>query len=161
MKTKPSYLFTKAAGWSLIQLLMLIVIISVLSTIAVLLHQKWMKHVHLYEAYSALLTNAHALEYHYQRKGSYQTAKQQWPVLPIQQTTHFCLRAQGDPRYAHSSHYTLKAVAVDPDNEPRILKINQHGTVLICAGSKSRCDQAPFFFKGGGDIDQQCRPFHA
>ncbi|MDF7676070.1 type IV pilin protein [Neisseriaceae bacterium ESL0693] len=142
------------------QFLMVIFILSLLSIISITVYRQWIRHAQLHEAYTALITNSHTLEQHYQRKLSYQTPNRQWPALPVQHTSAFCLRPQGDPHKSHAGHYTLKAVALDPDDEPRILKINQNGNVLVCASSKSRCNEQQPFFKGGGSIDQQCTLFH-
>lgn len=153
----PRYRFS---GWSLPQLIITILLLGILIATILPLYQQWIKQAHLSDASSALLTNSHSLEHNYRQIRSFQTKKKNWPELPVTQTKYFCIRPQGNPRYARAERFTLKAVAFDTQKEPRILKLTQDGTMLICQSSLSRCDDENTFFRGGSNIDQQCQFYH-
>ena len=147
-------------GYSLTQLLISLAIIIILAMMAYPYYRQHVLQARLQQAQAALLTNSQHLAKHYQKHISYKKSANSWPTLPISQNQHFCFRIQGNPRYTREEHYTLKAVALDTEAEPRILKLNQDGKVFLCQSSTSRCDEEAHFFSGHSQTDLNCRIFN-
>ncbi|WP_100153040.1 type IV pilin protein [Snodgrassella alvi] len=147
-------------GYSLLQLLITLAIILTLIAIAFPYYRQHVQQAKLHQAQAVLLTNSQYLAKHYQQHISYKKNKNSWPHLPISQNQHFCFRFQGNPRFTRKEHYTLKAVALDTNTEPRILKLNQDGRVFLCQSSTSRCNEKNNFFSGGSQTDKNCQIFN-
>ncbi|WP_239324048.1 type IV pilin protein [Snodgrassella gandavensis] len=147
-------------GYSLLQLLITLAVILILTAFAYPYYRQHVQQARLHQAQAALLTNSQYLAKYYQQHISYKKNKNSWPSLPISQNQHFCFRLQGNPRYSREEHYTLKAVALDTETEPRILKLNQDGRIFLCQSSTSRCDEEEHFFSGRSQTDKNCQIFN-
>ncbi|MCP1661113.1 type IV pilin protein [Neisseria perflava] len=140
-------------GISLTQMVIVVLLLAILAVIAFPLYENHVKEAKLRAAQSALLANSQFLERHYQQKGSFKKNSTTWPSLPVQATDDFCIRLHGVARGALDSKYTLKAVALDKTAEPRIIKMNESLTTIICESSTSSCDDDLSYFKGS---DKKC-----
>lgn len=69
----PGYLFVQK-GFSLIEILMVLVITAILSTIAYPSYQTYILRVHRHDGQAALLDLANRMEYYYSEHGGYQSA---------------------------------------------------------------------------------------
>ena len=97
------------------------------------------------------------MERFYQQKRSFKANSTTWPTLPITETEHFCIRPQGNARGANDERYTLKAVAKNPGNEPRVLKISEDLNSQLCESSSSRCSDSGAFFSAANGTDRACK----
>ncbi len=144
-------------GFTLTEVMITVAVIAVLAAIAWPSYQYFVRQARLQQAQAALLDNSQALERFYSQHHRFKTNSTTWMPLPVTRTEHFCLRMVGNPRGTNTDdQYTVKAVAFDPVSEPRIIKINQDLTVMVCARSSSRCDDGAVFFAGGSSVDQDC-----
>ncbi len=141
------------SGFSLIQLLTVIAMLGILAAVAYPAYQIYIKKADLRAAQAALVQNGQFMERFYQQKGSFKQTSTTWPALPITATDKFCIRPNNNARGAHDGKFTLKAVAFDSQNEPRVLKIDESLATFICESSTSSCDTDDAFFKG---TDQDC-----
>ena len=146
-------------GFGLIELVMVVAILAVLAAIAIPSYRYYLKKTRLSQAKQILLTNSHALDQHYQRHLNYKANSTTWMTLPVTQNDHFCFRLVGNPRGAANERYNVKAVALDSEEESRVMKISQDGTILLCAQSSSRCSDPNPYFSGGSAVDKECRVF--
>lgn len=144
-----------ARGFTLIQILLVLVLLGIIATFAVFAYQKHIAQARLHQAQAALLENATFMTRFYVQNHRYAKSRDEWPALPISQTDSFCIKAQGNPR-GKANAYTLKAVALDKNQEARVLRINQDNTVMLCENSESSCAENPYF-AGGTTKDQNCR----
>lgn len=145
-------------GFTLMELMVAAAVLAILAAIAWPSYQYYVRQARMHQAQSALMTNSQALERFYSQERRFKINSTTWMPLPIIQTDHFCLRLQGNPRGTNNDDlYTLKAVAFDVDYEPRIVKINQDGTVMVCEESSSRCSESTPYFRGGSNVDKHCR----
>lgn len=145
------------SGFSLLHLLFALAISGILAVFALQAYQYQVKAARLREAHAALLKNAQFMERFYLQTGSFKKTSTSWPTLPIGSTDTFCLRPHGVARGALDGKFTLKAVALNPQNEPRILKINESLATMICETSSSSCDGKNNYFSGS---DKQCTVYH-
>ena len=145
-----------ARGFALSSLIVAIVILGILSAVALPMYRDSIKNARLREAHAALLKNAHAMETFYQQHGKFKKNSTTWADIPIGKTDHFCLRPNGIARGALDSRFMLKAVALDQNSEPRVLKINESLSAFLCEGSTSTCDDNKTYFSGS---DKKCRPY--
>ena len=144
-------------GFTLTEVMIIVAMVATLAAIAIPSYQYHIRQTRLKQVQSMLLDNTQAVERFYSQYHSFKSNSTTWMPLPHSQTEHFCIRFQGNPRGTNNQHqYTLKAVAWDPAHEPRIVKINQDLTVMVCAGSSSRCSENTPYFKGGGSVDRDC-----
>lgn len=147
------------AGFTLQELLISIAILGILAAIAYPSYQNYIRNTRFQAALKALNENGLALERHYATHGSFKKNSTTWADLPIPQTEHFCIKMQGNPRGTNHTHqYALKAVALNPQNEPRVLILNQDLTVQICERSTSQCSETGFF-NNPARADQSCSPY--
>lgn len=145
-------------GFSLLEMMIVMAIIAIAVVVAWPSYQNHIRQTRLNEAQSALLTNSQALERFYSQNHRFKANSTTWMPLPLTQTNHFCLRLQGNPRGTNNDDiYTLKAVAFHPTQEPRVLKINQDLTIVLCEESSSRCNDGQPFFAGGSGVDKRCK----
>ncbi|MDO5069571.1 prepilin-type N-terminal cleavage/methylation domain-containing protein [Neisseria sp. Dent CA1/247] len=136
----------KQHGFTLIELLFIIAILAILAAIAIPPYQQYIKDSRLREAHTLLLKNAHIMEQFYQQNRSFKQTSTTWPQLPETSTRHFCIRPQGNARGALNDKFTLKAVAINKNYEPRVLKINESLITTICESSTNSCDEEGDFF---------------
>ncbi|ULJ68423.1 prepilin-type N-terminal cleavage/methylation domain-containing protein [Wielerella bovis] len=151
--------FAKSRGFTLVELLAGVAIIAILIAVAYPSYLNYVKRARIHAAYQALLDNAHALERHYANHANFKKNSTTWMDLAITQTQHFCIRFQGNPRGTTSdSIYSIKAVAWDKKQEPRVLLFNQNGTAQLCQSSSSTCEEQDFF-KNPARADKNCQPY--
>lgn len=154
--TKENIMQHPTRGFTLTSLIVAIVILGILATVALPMYRDSVKNARLREAHAALLKNAHALEAFYRQHGKFKKNSTTWADIPIGETDHFCLRPNGIARGALDSRFMLKAVAFDPNNEPRVLKINESLNAFLCESSTSTCGDKKAHFSGS---DKKCRPY--
>lgn len=145
------------SGFTLTEAMFTVAVVAILAAIAFPAYQRYIRQTRLKQVQSLLLDNSQAIERFYSQHHSFKSNSTTWMPLPHTQTEHFCIRFQGNPRGTNNQHqYTLKAVALDPAHEPRIVKINQDLTVMICASSQSRCQETTPYFSGSSSVDRNC-----
>ena len=146
----------KTNGFSLIELMITVIVLTILSSITYAIYQNYSRERRLQAALSAMMENAQALEQHYSQRGNFKKNSTTWVDLLHTQTSHFCIKMQGNPRGTNNNHqYAMKAVSLDKNIEPRVLVINQDQTVQICESSSSICDDARFF-SNAARADKNC-----
>ena len=148
------------SGFTLIQILFSLITVSILAAIAIRYIGRYQKYTHLQQAQVVLLQNSQYMEQHYQRHLSYKLNSISWPKLYIPRNKHFCFKLMGDPRSHSGDTFSIKAVALDNKKEPRILKINRHGTVIMCQKSVNNCEDDNSFFNGHISLDKNCTIFN-
>lgn len=144
-------------GFTLTEAMIIAAVVAILAAIAFPSYQRHIRQTRLNQVQSLLLDNAQAIERFYSQNNSFKSNSTTWMPLPHTGNDHFCIRFQGNPRGTNNQHqYTLKAVALNPDREPRIIKVNQDLTVIVCASSTSRCSESTPYFSGGSSVDKNC-----
>ena len=146
-------------GFTLVQLLICLAVMGILVGIAYPVYDKIVRDARLQSVRAALMENARFMEQHYARHVRYKKNSTQWPDLPVTEAEGFCIRMSGSAKGIHEDKYTLKAVAFDKKKEPRVLKVNEAGTAVLCASSKSSCDEKGEVFSGKSGTDSECRKF--
>lgn len=146
----------KQHGFTLIELLFTVIVLAILASVAIPSYQKYMRDARLREAHTLLIKNAHLMEQFYQQRRSFKQTSTTWPQLAENTTGHFCIRFQGNARGALDEKFTLKAVAIDKNNEPRALKINESLIAVVCESTASTCADSDSFFRGGSTTDKKC-----
>lgn len=146
----------KCKGFTLMQLMITVLIFSILTLIAYPAYQSYVQKTRLQAARAAMLENAHFMEKFYRQKGRFKKTSTEWPDLPIKGVDGFCIRLNGKARGALDSRFMLKAVALDKNKEPRVIKMNESMTTFICESSLSTCDDDKNYFEGR---DQSCKLF--
>ena len=53
-------------------------------------------------------------------------------------------------------NFTVKAVALNKDSEPRVLKINQDMILTLCETSSSSCSESNTYFSNANGTDSNC-----
>lgn len=142
-------------GFTLIQMLVVILILGVLATIIYPNYQNYVRKGRLSEAQQILLQNAQNLERHYAQNSTFKKNSTTWVDLTHTQNDFFCFKMQGNPRGAADNKFTIKAVALNKQNEPRVLTINQDHMMMMCESSESICN-ANAYFTNAGRSDKNC-----
>ncbi|WP_049255663.1 type IV pilin protein [Neisseria bacilliformis] len=143
-------------GFTLTELMITIAVLAILAAIAFPSYQKHVRDTRLRQASAALLDNAHALEQFYAQHRSFKTNSTTWANLSVPKTDHFCMRMQGDARGALDDSFTVKAVAFDQKNEPRVLRINQDMILTVCESTASSCGETSPYFSNANGTDKNC-----
>ena len=144
------------SGFSLYEILFAVAITALLAAIALPAYQRYVKDARLKQAASALQDNAHALERFYAQYKSFKKNSTTWADLAVKQNDYFCFRMQGNARGALSDNFTVKAVALNKDSEPRVLKINQDMILTLCETSTSSCSESNTYFSNANGTDSNC-----
>ena len=147
---------TDNRGFTLVELISVVLILSVLALIAYPIYSNYIEKARISAVRSALLENAHFMEKFYLQNGTFKQTSTKWPKLPIQEAEGFCIRLNGVARGALDSKFMLKAVAIDKNKEPRIIKMNENLVTFVCKGSTSSCDDGLDYFRGN---DKDCTLF--
>ncbi|MCX8744988.1 pilin [Snodgrassella sp. B3882] len=147
-------------GFTLIQILITVSIIIILASISFFFIHRFQRFTALQQAQALLLVNSQHLEKNYQHHASFKQNSTTWIKLYSPQNQHFCVRILGNPLYHDGNSYALKAVSLDKKREPRILKLNRHGTILLCQSSESTCEEKLPFFSGDINVDKHCTIFN-
>lgn len=147
---------TANRGFTLVELISVVLILSVLALIAYPIYSNYIEKARISAVRSALLENAHFMEKFYLQNGTFKQTSTKWPKLPIQEAEGFCIRLNGVARGALDSKFMLKAVAIDKNKEPRIIKMNENLVTFVCEGSASYCDDGLDYFRGN---DKGCTLF--
>ena len=147
---------TDNRGFTLVELISVVLILSVLALIAYPIYSNYTEKARISAVRSALLENAHFMEKFYLQNGTFKQTSTKWPKLPIQEAEGFCIRLNGVTRGALDSKFMLKAVAIDKNKEPRIIKMNENLVTFVCEGSASSCDDGLDYFRGN---DKGCTLF--
>lgn len=147
---------TDNRGFTLVELISVVLILSVLALIAYPIYSTYTEKARISAVRSALLENAHFMEKFYLQNGTFKQTSTKWPKLPIQEAEGFCIRLNGVARGALDSKFMLKAVAIDKNKEPRIIKMNENLVTFVCEGSTSSCDDGLDYFRGN---DKGCTLF--
>lgn len=147
---------TDNRGFTLLELISVVLILSVLALIAYPIYSNYIEKARISAVRSALLENAHFMEKFYLQNGTFKQTSTKWPKLPIQEAEGFCIRLNGVARGALDSKFMLKAVAIDKNKEPRIIKMNENLVTFVCEGSASSCDDGLDYFRGN---DKSCTLF--
>ena len=140
---------TVQRGYSLIQLLVVILSVSIVATAALTAYRESVR--------SANLRAAHAAQF-YAKKGSFKLTSTKWPELPVKEAGGFCIRMSGQAKGILEGKFTLKAVALDREAEPRVLRLNESLTAVVCGKMKGKgsCTDGEEIFRGN---DAECKPF--
>ena len=134
------------SGFSLIEMLTVLLIMGLLLTLAWPSYQSHVRRGHRLEAITALLEAQHFMERHYAVQGRYNTATGAAPALPLRLQT---VPAQGTVRYRlkleglEAGKYTLRA-----DLEPALAADDCGSLTLASTAAKGRT--------GSGLTVQQC-----
>ena len=143
---------TDNRGFTLVELISVVLILSVLALIAYPIYSNYIEKARISAVRSALLENAHFMEKFYLQNGTFKQTSTKWPKLPIQEAEGFCIRLNGVARGALDSKFMLKAVAIDKNKEPRIIKMNENLVTFVCEGSASSCDDGLDYFRGNDKV---------
>ena len=151
---------TVQRGYSLIQLLVVILVASILAMAAFTAYRESVRSANLRAAHAALLENARFMEQFYTKKGSFKLTSTKWPELPVKEAGGFCIRMSGQAKGILEGKFTLKAVALDREAEPRVLRLNESLTAVVCEKMKGKgsCMDGEEIFRGN---DAECKPFGA
>ena len=76
-------------GYSLIQLLVVMLLVSILATAAFTAYRESVRAANLRAAHAALLENARFMEQFYTKKGSFKLTSTKWPELPVKEAGGF------------------------------------------------------------------------
>ena len=149
---------TVQRGYSLIQLLVVMLVVSILATVAFTAYRESVRSANLRAAHAALLENARFMEQFYTKKGSFKLTSTKWPELPVKEAGGFCIRMNGQAKGILEGKFTLKAVALDREAEPRVLRLNESLTAVVCGKMKVKgsCTDGEEIFRGN---DAECKPF--
>lgn len=148
---------SKQQGFTLTEILVGMGILAILALLAIPSYQNYVKEARLKDAQAALLKNARHLENMYSQQMSFKKNSTTWLDLPETQTAHFCIKMQGNPRGAANDKFTIKAVALNKKNEPRVLTLNQDNMMMLCESSTSICESKNAFFTNSGRSDTNCQ----
>lgn len=148
---------SKQQGLTLTEFLVVAGILAILALLAVPIYQNHVKAARLKDAQAALLKNARHLENTYSQKFSFKKNSTTWVDLVQTETAHFCIKMQGNPRGAANDKFTIKAVALNKKNEPRVLTLNQDNMLMLCESSASTCDSKTAYFTNAGRSDTNCQ----
>lgn len=85
---------TKTNGFSLIELMITVIVLTILSSITYAIYQNYSRERRLQAALSAMMENAQALEQHYSQHSNFKKNSTTWAELPYTQTSHFCIKMQ-------------------------------------------------------------------
>ena len=77
---------TVQRGYSLIQLLVVMLLVSILATAAFTVYRESVRSANLRAAHAALLENARFMEQFYTKKGSFKLTSTKWPELPVNES---------------------------------------------------------------------------
>lgn len=149
------YIYT-LVGFTLMEVLSALAIIGILAAIAVPTYQRQVRNTRLQQASAILQDNARFLEQFYSQHHSFKTNSTTWANLPRIQNDYFCFRMQGDARGANDDSFTIKAVALNKNREPRVLRINQDSIITICEESNSSCSDTDAVFSNTNGTDKEC-----
>lgn len=133
-------------GFSLLQLLVVMLVVGVLVLGAYPVYRDYVRDARLREVQAALLENALFLERFYRQRGSFKLNSTRWPDLPVRSAGGFCIRISGQARGILNEKFTLKAVAEDVEQVPRVMKMNENLTTVVCESSTNSCDGTDNFF---------------
>ncbi len=147
----------RSAGFTLPQMMLALLLAALMAAAALSAYGGYVRDARLHSAHTALIDNARFLNAYYLRHLSYKATSTTWPALPVTENEYFCFRLQGNPRGALNDRYTLKAVAKNPDAEPRVLLLNQDLQAAVCKSSASSCQDRGAFFGNANGTDRQCR----
>ncbi len=131
-------------GFSLIELLMALALLSLLLGLAVPLMRGHVVKVRQAEARVALLRASHFMAQWRSQHGRYTQGSGHWPPLPVSETTHYQLAFGAQDGNARADSFQLRAVP-KPDYlwlGPEILVLDQDGNIRLCANNaegKLRC----------------------
>ena len=89
---------TVQRGYSLIQLLVVMLLVSILATAAFTVYRESVRSANLRAAHAALLENARFMEQFYTKKGSFKLTSTKWPELPVKEAGGFCIRMSGQAK---------------------------------------------------------------
>lgn len=73
---------TVQRGYSLVQLLVVMLLVSILATAAFTAYRESVRSANLRAAHAALLENARFMEQFYAKKGGFKLTSTKWPELP-------------------------------------------------------------------------------
>ena len=144
------------SGFTLIEVMVAAAVLAVLAAIAYPSYQRHVKNARMKQASAVLFDNARALEQFYARNRSFKADSTTWADIPFTRNGHFCFKMQGNAQGALTNSFTVKAVALDKDNEPRVLRINQDHILTICESSNSSCSDTSPYFSNANGTDQDC-----
>ena len=148
---------TVQRGYSLVQLLVVMLLVSILAA-AFTAYRESVRSANPRAAHAALLENARFMEQFYAKKGSFKLTSTKWPELPVKEAGGFCIRMSGQAKGILEGKFTLKAVALDREAEPRVLRLNESLTAVVCGKMKGKgsCTDGEEIFRGN---DAECKPF--
>ncbi|MDO5686735.1 MAG: type IV pilin protein [Neisseria sp.] len=132
------------SGFSLIELMITIAVLSIIVAIAVPSYQAQVRKARLEEARSLLLENVHFMEQHYAKHGRFKKNSTQWPTLPHTASAYFSIGFTSQAKGEMSDGYRLRAqpVASYQKTEERYLEVDHNGNVQLCGkqDNKNRCE---------------------
>ena len=111
---------TVQRGYSLVQLLVVMLLVSILAMAAFTAYRESVRSANLRAAHAALLENARFMEQLYAKKGSFKLTSTKWPELPVKEA------------------------------EPRVLRLNESLTAVVCGKMKGKgsCTDGEEIFRG-------------
>lgn len=145
-----------ARGFTLSEMLIVIVILGVLAAIAYPSYTRYVRKARLSDAQKDLMDNVRQLNRFYAQNATFKKNSTTWADLAVTRNEFFCYKLHGNPRGVAGDKFTIKAVAFDKTKEPRVLLIDQDSTVRLCESSSNVCNNDAFFASSGRQ-DTNCQ----
>lgn len=137
-----SFTGKQASGFTLIELIVTLAIISILAAISLYSYSSQIEKTRLADARSALTEDAHFMERWYADNGSYKH-NSAWPSVPIPETDHYSIAFANSVTSSDGNTYTLKAIPKKGNitNGAKYLLLDQDGNIVICfkSGGTENC----------------------
>lgn len=142
-------------GLTLLEVMVVVMMTTIMLLMVYPILHHYILQTRLYEAQQSMLDNVMELERYYARHFSYRYLRN-WVTLRHNNTKYFCIRMQGNPKSINADKFTMKAVAFNKEDEPRVLLINQDHRMLVCDSSESSCAENKDFFQNHSRVDKNC-----
>ena len=136
------YKMLKNQGFTLSELMIVIAVLAILSTIAIPSFSAFSKKGHLNKARAALVENAHFMEQYYAQHKTFRKNSTTWPDLPNTATSKFDIAFTAQAKGVMGDRFILcaKPNSRYQQRENRYLEIDQAGYLKICTPKNKQAE---------------------